>query len=520
MTGHPPLQPFDQHNQKLQSEVAPTNWVNPQPAERYNLVVVGAGTAGLVAAASAAGLGAKVALVERDLMGGDCLNVGCVPSKALISAARTAAAARQASEFGIHVGDVRVDFAAVMERMRRLRADISPHDSAARFTDLGVDVFLGEGRFTGRNELTVGDTKLRFSKAAICTGARAALPDIDGLSGTDPLTNETVFSLTELPARLAVIGGGPIGCELAQCFARFGSHVTLFERSSHILSREDTDAAQVVAGSLRQDGVDVRCDTAVEKVHRSDDGWQIHFENNGDTAQAEFDHLLLAIGRRPNVDGLGLEAADVHYDEQKGIEVNDRLQTSNSNIYAAGDVASKYKFTHAADFLARTVIQNALFPGSKKASRLVIPWCTYTSPELAHVGHNEQSAEDAGIEFDTYTSEFEDNDRAVLEGETEGFVKVLVKQGTDEILGATIVGPHAGDLIHELTLALTVTQNTSGWKQKLRLSRGIGLSQLSNSIHSYPTLGDAVRRLGDQYNKTRLTPFVKKLMSWWFARTR
>jgi len=498
-----PLQipPPDAFNRELVRNVHPPDWVNPEPAPHYNLVVVGAGTAGLVSAAGAAGLGARVALVEKYLLGGDCLNVGCVPSKALLAAARAANVVRHAREFGIDVqGAVRVDFPALMERMRRLRAGISHHDSAARFAGLGVDVFLGEGRFTGRDTLEVGGKSLHFRRAIVATGARAARPDIPGLNEVGYLTNETVFNLTELPPCLGVIGAGPIGCELAQGFARFGSRVTLLGKDAVILPREDADVSSLLANSLRHDGVDLRLGVRVERAERTATGKLLHL-SGGD--RIAVDEVLIGVGRAPNVEGLNLEAAGVRYDTKHGVAVNDRLQTSNGRIFAAGDICSRYQFTHAADAMARIAIQNALFYGRARASALVIPWCTYTEPEVAHVGLSERTAAEKGIKIDTYTQEMRQVDRAVLEGDDEGFVKVHVRKGTDRVVGATIAARHAGEMIAELTLLMTA---------------GLGLKTLGRVINPYPTETEAVRKVADAYNRTRLTPFVKGLFEWWFRR--
>lgn len=499
------LQPNDEHNQTLAANVRPPDWVNPAPAPRYNLIVVGAGTAGLVAAAGAAGLGAKVALIERELMGGDCLNVGCVPSKGVISSARVAATVRDAANFGVDVPDgVKVNFGAAMERMRRLRAAISPNDSANRFRDLGVDVFLGEGQFTGSDTIQVGDTTLRFKKAVIATGARAAAPAIPGLDSVEYLTNESVFSLTELPRRLGVIGAGPIGCELAQSFARFGSEVQLVEAEHGILPREDRGAAEIVQDSLLRDGVKLLCCGRKTELKNDSGTIRLTLNSHGRSYDEPIDKLLIGVGRAPNVERLNLEAAGVAYDK-RGVSVNDRLQTTNPHIYAAGDVCSPYQFTHAADFMARIVIQNALFKGRAKASALTIPWCTYTSPEIAHVGLYEKEAEEKGIEVETFVQELKDVDRAILEGEDEGFVKVHVRKGTDQIVGATIVARNAGDMISEITFAMT---------------HGLGLKKIASTIHPYPTQAEAIRKVGDQYNRTRLTPFVKWLFRKWLAWTR
>jgi len=500
----PEVLPDDEHNRVLVSHLHPRDWVNPTPAGRYNLVVLGAGTAGLVSAAGGAGLGAKVALVEKHLLGGDCLNVGCVPSKAIISAARVAAEARRAAEFGVRVHGVEVDFPAVMERMRRLRARIAPHDSVERFANLGVDVFLGEGRFTSPTTLAVGGRTLAFARAVITTGARAVALGIPGLEEAGYLTNETVFSLTELPHRLAVIGAGPIGCEMAQAFRRLGSEVTLFEAEPRILPREDADAAAIVDRRLRADGVELILGAQVARVERRGTDVVIHCEAGGRREELACDAILLGIGRAPNVEGLGLETAGVAYD-QRGVTVNDYLQTTNRRIYAAGDIASAYKFTHMADALARIVLTNALFSGRSRASALHVPWCTYTSPEVAHVGLYEHEAVARGHAVDTITIPMNEVDRAVLDGEDDGFLRVHLKQGTDRIFGATMVAERAGDMISEITVAMVAKR---------------GLGSMASIIHPYPTQAEILRKAADAYNRTRLTPIVKKLFAWWLAARR
>ena len=500
----PSVSPWDAHNQKLVSHVHPPEWKNPEPASRYNLVVIGAGTAGLVSAAGAAGLGAKVALIERHLMGGDCLNVGCVPSKALISAARAAAAVRDAAVFGVKLSNaIGFDFGRAMERMRRLRAAIAPHDSVQRFSDLGIDVFMGSGRFIDGHTIAVEGRRLNFKKAVIAAGARAAAPPIEGLKDVPYLTNETVFSLTELPKRLAVIGAGPIGCEMAQAFARFGSEVLLVEAVHGILPREDRDAADIVLESMRSDGVRLLCCGKELRLAAADGGRiRLAVASHGKGYDEIVDRLLVAVGRAPNVEGLALEQAGVAFDK-KGVQVNDRLQTTNPNIYAAGDICSPYQFTHAADFMARTVIRNALFFGRAKAGALTIPWCTYTEPEIAHVGLHEKDAEAQGIAVDTFTRELNAVDRSILEGRTNGLARVHVRKGTDKIVGATIVAANAGDMISEITLAMT---------------HGLGLKQIAATIHPYPTQAEVIRQIADAYNRTRLTPFAKslfaRLMAW------
>ena len=489
-----PVSPDDRHNRTLLAHVHPPGWKNPEPAGRYNMVVIGAGTAGLVSAVGAAGLGARVAIVERHLMGGDCLNYGCVPSKALIRASRAAADARGSAASGICTERVTVDFGKAMERMRELRAGIAHHDSAARLTGLGVDVFIGQARFTSRDTIAVDDQRLRFARAVIATGARAAVPPIPGLGSVDYLTNETVFSLTTLPRRLLVIGAGPIGCELAQAFARFGASVTLVSDSATVMPRDDPDAAAVVQNALEQDGIELLLGVTITRVELGSGGEKIvRFDRGGSTGLASGDALLVAAGRAPNVDGLGLDAAGVTFSPH-GVTVDDQLRTSNARVFAAGDIASRFKFTHAADAMARIVIQNALFFGRKKASALVIPWATYTDPEVAHVGLTiDEVRARSGVQ--TLTVPFEDVDRAVLDGATAGFARVHADRA-GHILAATIVAPHAGELIGEMSLAMTA---------------GLTLGTVAGTIHPYPTQSEAWKKLGDQWNRGRLTPTVQTI---------
>ncbi len=495
------VQPFDTYNQALLENVHPPEWVNPEPRDRYHLVVLGAGTAGLVSAAGAAGLGARVALIERRLLGGDCLNYGCVPSKAMISAARAWHEARTAAErFGGPQAVGEGDFAAVMERMRRLRAGISRHDSASRFRDLGIDVFIGEGRFVSGDAIEVGRSRLRFRRAIIATGARPFVPPIPGCEEGCFLTNETVFTLTELPRRFGVIGGGPIGCELAQTFARFGSQVTLFDMAPHVLIREDADAAGIVQESMVRDGVDLQLGVRVQRVENTAGGKVVHFERDGEPSRVEVDELLLAVGRAANVAGIGLEAANVEF-EPSGVKVDDRLQTTNKRIYAVGDVATRFKFTHAADALARIAIQNSLFFGRAKASDLVIPWCTYTSPEIARVGMSQDEAKAKGVQVDLLTIPLDEVDRAILDGTDEGFLRLVIQKGKDRILGATLVADHAGELLGELTLAVKA---------------GVGLNTISSTIHAYPTQAEILKKAADTWRRGKLTPTVKKIFAGFF----
>lgn len=495
-----PLLPLDLHNESLLANVHPLEWSNPKPSGRYNLVVIGAGTAGLVAAAGAAGLGAKVALVERGLMGGDCLNFGCVPSKSLISAARQIAAIKEASDTGIHVGEVEIDFPKIMERMRRMRSQLSPHDSAERFRGLGIDVYFGAASFRDGNTVVVGGESLHFQKACVATGARATIPEIPGLREGGFLTNESLFSLTELPRRLVVLGGGPIGCEMAQCFARFGTTVTLIDSGSQLLANDEEAAAQLVQAALENAGVEVLLNCNVTRVTGKGSLREVEVSTREGEKRLPCDQLLLSVGRTPNVEGLGLEQVGVEFDSRRGVVVDDFLRTTNRNIFASGDVCSRFKFTHTADFMSRLVIQNALFMGRARASQLVIPWCTYTSPEVAHVGLYPKQAGELGVELVTYTQPFSSVDRAVLEGNESGYVSLYCRKGSDRILGATIVAQNAGDMIGEIVMAM---------------KHRIGLKRIASVIHPYPTHGDAIRKLGDQFNRQRLTPLVKSLFEKW-----
>jgi pyruvate/2-oxoglutarate dehydrogenase complex dihydrolipoamide dehydrogenase (E3) component len=495
------IPPHDDHNRLLVSNVHPPDWINPTSDGRYNLVVIGAGTGGLVTALIAASLGGKVALVERHLMGGDCLNVGCVPSKAVIRAAHLVQEARRAQKLGLAPADEHVpDFASAWERMRRIRAEISHEDSAKRYTEeFGVEVFLGSARFTDEGVIDVDGSRLDYARAVIATGARAAAPPIPGLLEAAYLDNETVFNLTERPKRLGVIGAGPIGCELAQTIRRLGSEVTIFERKDQLLTREDPDAARIVQDAFERDGIEMIFGCQLEKVERKGDGKVMHLRcSEGSQRQVVVDEFLVGAGRAPNVDGLGLETVSVEYDAREGVRVDDHLRTTNRRIYAVGDVCMKWKFTHAADAAAKIVVQNALFFGRKKLSSLVMPWCTYTDPEIAHVGLYARDAEAQGLEIDTFQVPIASANRAVTDGQTEGLVKVHVKKGTDKIVGATVVSSHAGDLITQFTIAIT---------------QGIGLGAFTNVIYPYPTQGEALKRVAGEYTRGRLTPRVKRMFT-------
>ncbi len=498
----PLVLPLDTHNQHLVDNVHPAAWENPSPAESYHLVVLGAGTAGLVAAVGAAGLGARVAIVEKHLLGGDCLNSGCVPSKAMLRAARAFREARRGAEFGVRPVLEGNDFAAAMERMRRLRAEISAHDSAWRLRDLGIDLFLGEGRFVAADALAVAGATLRFRRALIATGGRPAVPDLPGLAELGHLTSDTVFSLTELPRRLAVVGGGPIGCELAQAFARFGSQVTLLVRGDHLLPREEEECAAAVQRALEADGVRVIARCRLQSVQRPQRSKVVHFELEGNLHQLPVDEILVATGRAANVQGLGLENAAVAF-SPRGVEVDDRLQTSNPRIFACGDVASPQRYTHLADAQARIVLRNALFGGKQKASALVVPRCTFTSPEIAQVGRQEAELRAHKVRFETIVVPLAENDRARLDGATEGLLRLHYRKGSDRILGATLVSEHAGETIGELVVAI---------------QHGVGLAALAETIHPYPTQGEVVKRAADAWRRTKLTKWTRRLFAFHFRR--
>jgi pyruvate/2-oxoglutarate dehydrogenase complex dihydrolipoamide dehydrogenase (E3) component len=385
----------------------------------------------------------------------------------------------------------------VMERVRRVRAEIAPHDSAKRYAELGVDVFLGEGRFTGPQALAVGGAELRFKRAVIATGARAAALPIPGLAEAGYLTNETVFELTERPARLAVIGAGPIGCELAQAFARLGSRVTLIEVAPQVLIREDPDAAAIVQSALVRDGIELVLAANIARVERRGATKVLQLVVGGASRELEVDEILVGIGRAPNVTGIGLEAAGVDFDEKLGVTVDANLRTRNRRIFAAGDVCMPTKFTHAADAAAKMVVRNAFFFGRRKVADLRVPWCTYTDPEIAHVGLYARDAESQGVALDTYTTPLAANDRSRTEGEEQGFVKIHVKKGTDQIVGATIVARHAGDLIAPLAVAM---------------SAGYGLGRFVDLILPYPTQSEAIKAAAGAYTRTRLTPLAARVL--------
>ncbi len=491
----PPPAPADACERARIASLHPQSWENPTPPPRYQLLVVGGGTAGICAAREAASLGASVALVERNLLGGTCLNTGCVPSRALIRTSRLYAEMRDAAQYGAcRPDDIRVNFAAVMARVRRIRLEVSGGDSVRSLAGDGIDVYFGRLRFTGADTVTVDDTTLHFAKAIIATGARPHVPAIPGLKQAGFLTNETVFDLTELPPRLLVIGGGPIGCELAQAFRRLGARTTIVQTWPLFLEREERDAAQILSDALARDGLEVRLNTRVVGV-RVENG-----EKLADLVSDDYhntiavDAILAGVGRTANVEGLQLEAAGVEYEAGHGIRVDDHLCSTNPRIYAAGDVCLEYKYGHTAQASAHIAVRNALFRGHQRLSELIIPWCTFTDPEIAHVGLYVREANRRGIPVKTYTIQMHEVDRAIADSETDGFVKIHVREGSDQILGATIVARHAGDMINEITLAM---------------GAGIGLRAIARVIHAYDTQAEAIQMAAAACERERLTERVR-----------
>jgi pyruvate/2-oxoglutarate dehydrogenase complex dihydrolipoamide dehydrogenase (E3) component len=496
--------PQDAYEDRRLADLHPQAWVNPEPLDRYPLVIIGAGSAGIAAAELATAMGVKVAMIERHLIGGTCLNTGCVPSKALIRTSRLYADMRDAARYGVKVPDnIEVDFAAAMERLRRIRSHLSGDSSVRRLAALGVDMFFGNVRFTGADTLKVNDQTLRFSKAMIATGTRPHIPTIPGLREAGFVTSADVFNLTELPKRLLMIGGGPLGCELAQAFRRLGANVTIVQDKPLFLEKEERDAAQILSDAFARDGIEVRLNTQVTGVRVENGRKLVDLVSADYRSTIEVDAIGTGTGRRPNVQGMDLEAAGVEYNADDGIAVDDFLCTSNPRIYAAGDVCLQEQYTDTAAASARIVVHNALMRGSKRYSKLVIPWCTYTDPEISHVGMYVREANRRGIPIKTFTVPMHEVDRSVTDSEEVGFVKIHIRDGTDTILGATIVARHAGEMINEITLAMVA---------------GIGLRTLAKVIHAYPTQAEAIREAAKAYVRTRVTTRLRARMQRWLAR--
>ena len=471
-------------------------WPKPARFER-NLVVIGAGSAGLVSAYIAAAVKAKVTLVERHRMGGDCLNTGCVPSKALIRSAKLVSHARRSREWGIRSMAADFDFADVMQRVRHVVNRIEPHDSVERYTRLGVECVQGEARMTSPWTVEValaggGTRTITTRNIVIAAGARPFVPPIPGLAEAQPLTSDTVWDLRELPRRLVVLGGGPIGCELAQCFARLGSRVSQVEMVPRLLAREDPEFSELVEARFRDEGIDVLTGHKATSVRREGGETIVVVEHEGGEKRIACDAILCAVGRVANIQGYGLEALGIPTTRQKTVEVNEFLATSYPNIFACGDVAGPYQFTHTASHMAWYCAVNALF-GRFRRFRVdysVVPWATFTDPEVARVGLNELEAREKGIPYEATVYGLDDLDRAIADGEAHGMVKVLTRPGSDRILGATIAGEHAGDLLAEFVLAMR---------------HGIGLGKILGTIHTYPTLSEATKYAAGAWKRAHVT---------------
>lgn len=470
-----------------------------------NLIVIGAGSAGLVSAYIAATVKARVTLIEKDKMGGDCLNYGCVPSKALIRSARLLSLRRRAGEFGFKHIDVAFDFADVMERVQRVVETVAPHDSVERYERLGVECLQGEARILSPWEVEVGGRRLTTRAIVVATGARPRMPAIEGLAEADCLTSETLWSLRTLPRRLIVLGGGPIGCEMAQAFARLGSRVTQVEMQPQLMTREDPDVADAVLQRFREEGIEVLLSHTARAVRVDDSGEKtLICEHEGQEKAVPFDAVLIALGRQANAQGYGLEALGIGTGPGGTIETDEYLRTRVPNIYACGDAAGPYQFTHTAAHQAWYATVNALFGSFRKfkVDYSVIPWCTFTDPEVAHVGLNETRARETGVAYETTVYDMSELDRAITEREARGFIKVLTPPGKDKVLGATIVGENAGELITEYVTAM---------------KQGLGLNRLLGTIHVYPTLAEANKYAAGEWKKAHAPQGVLKWLQRWHA---
>jgi pyruvate/2-oxoglutarate dehydrogenase complex dihydrolipoamide dehydrogenase (E3) component len=479
------LLPADVHNERTISQGHPPNWQNPRGGD-YDLVVIGGGPAGLVAAHVAAAGGHRVAMTERRLTGGTCVNFGCTPSKALIRCARAVHEARRGTDFGFGLSSPpHVDFAKVMKRVRRIRSMSSAGDAVQVAADAGIDVYLGQTTFVKPNAVTVDGRELRFKKAVIATGTRPEAPAFEGLNEGEYLTNETVFSLTELPRKLVVFGGGPLGSELAQAFRRLGSEVDLVHSRNSLLTKGEPEASEVLRRQFEREGIGLHCGfRAVRAAHG-----RLTIEGKAETRQLEYDNVLLGIGRKANVEDLGLEAANIRV-RDGGVEADENLQTNNPNVYAAGDVAFPEKYTHAARATARLCVANALDGANRPARDLVIPHCTYTDPEVATVGLTPVRAAEQGIVLETHRLELAKVERAFIDGEEQGFAALYTLKSSPEIVGATLVAAHAGEMISELTLAIT---------------NKLTMQALAETVHCYPTQAEVFERIALSYKPARMT---------------
>jgi pyruvate/2-oxoglutarate dehydrogenase complex dihydrolipoamide dehydrogenase (E3) component/uncharacterized membrane protein YdjX (TVP38/TMEM64 family) len=479
---------------------------HPKPKHfDYNLIVIGAGSAGLVSAYIGAAVKAKVALIEKHRLGGDCLNTGCVPSKALLRSARLLSEARDSARFGIARMDATFDFADVMARVRRVIAKIEPHDSAERYTGLGVEVIQGEARLVSPWEVEVDGRRLSARSIVLATGARPLVPKIPGLDAVPYVTSDTLWDLRELPKRFVVLGGGPIGCELAQAFARFGSTVTVVEMAPRLLPREDGDAAAELAGRLTEEGIRIAAGHKALRVERVDAGARLVCDRDGREVTIPFDTLLVALGRTANVAGFGLEELGVRLRNNGTIDADPLLRTNFPNILVCGDVTGPFQFTHVASHQAWYAAVNGLLAPlwSYRADYRVIPWCTFTEPEVARVGLSEDEARAQGVAVEVTRYGFDDLDRAIADDVAYGFIKVLTAAGSDRILGTTIVGAHAGELIAEHVTAM---------------KHGLGLNKLLGTIHIYPTLMEANRFAAGAWKRAHASSaalrFAERFFAW------
>ena len=470
-----------------------------------NVVVIGAGSAGLVASLIAAGARANVILIEKHKMGGDCLNTGCVPSKSLLRSGKIMSYIRRAEEFGIDNASAAVNFAAVMERVQKVIATIEPHDSVERFTSLGVECVSGDARIESPYAVTVDGRRITTRAIILATGARPLVPNISGLDQVDYLTSDTIWSLRELPPRLLVVGGGPIGCELAQAFHNLGSAVTQVDMASVLLPKEDPEVSELLMSKFRKDGMNLLTDHRLVSFGNTGGASYMEAEHQGNTVRVEFDQVLLAIGRTPNVEGFGLEELQMPLTSQGSVQINDAMQTAYPNIYACGDVAGPYQFTHMASFQAWFAALNALLGGlwRSRARYNVVPWATFTDPEVARVGLSETEAQAQGIAFEITRYALDQHDRSLTDGEAHGFIKVLTVPGKDRILGVTIVGYHAGELIGEFVFAMT---------------HGMGLKKIAAVTHIYPTLLEGNKFAANAWRSARLPekyfPLMEKYFRW------
>lgn len=455
------------------------NATQSAPQRSCDFAVLGAGPAGLAAARAASRLGVQVTLIEQKKLGGNSFNTGTIPSKALIRTAGLLETMHEARAFGVvHPASQMISFSVVMERMRRIRARIAAYHSADRLRALGIDLVYGVAQFVGPNALTVDDERLLFRKALIATGARARRSNIPGLEAIGYQTSESVFEMAELPKRLAIVGGGPVGCELAQAFCRLGAQVTIIQNQPKFLPLEERDAAELLSRSMARDGVDIRLNTSIVGARMQNGSKTLDAVNDAVKSTITADEIILSIGRVPNVDGIGLDRASIAFTPNAGITVDDCFRTTNADIYAAGDVCAAHKFANVAEASARLAVENALAGKMRGPSELIAPWCTYCDPEIAHIGMQVWEARERSVPIKTYTVMMQDVDRAITDGQDEGFVKLHVKEGTDQILGATIVASRGSEMINEVSVAM---------------SAGIGLRDLARVIHAYPAQSDAIR---------------------------